>query len=128
MAFESLPLSRVRKASKLLRSQGLKLPKHGRCVTAGYVKEYGSSTRVEVCRDNRGYYVLPASRGAQGLFGTSIARVQKRWQVRGRRADGKKLAFPVMAFDIFEAGRTAEKRARGGRIEDIVLIEPRRRR
>ena len=85
MAFESLPLSRVRKASKLLRSKGLKLPKRGYCVTAGYVKEYGSSTRVEVCRDNRGYYVLPASRGAQGLFGSHKPTIYEALREKLRR-------------------------------------------
>lgn len=71
MAFDSLSVARVRKVSKLLRTQGLKLPKQGRCVTVGYV----GSTRIEVCRDNRGLYALPASTGAQGLFG---ARRRKR--------------------------------------------------
>lgn len=54
---------------------------------------------------------------------SSIARIQKRWQVRGVRVDGKKLAFPVQAFDIIEAGKIAEKMARDGIVTDIVLID-----
>lgn len=54
---------------------------------------------------------------------TSIARTQRRWQIRGVRADGGRLAFPVLAFDIFEAGKIAEKKAKGGHVTDIVLVD-----
>ena len=54
---------------------------------------------------------------------SSTARTQRKWQIRGVRADGGKLAFPVLAFDILEAGKIAEKKARGGRVTDIVLID-----
>jgi hypothetical protein len=139
MAHGALTRGEVRKALKKLRALGVKPPRVGYCVTVvgdnhgprgRTVDYYSRRNKVELCRHpvsrhipgDTGYQII-ADRTNHGLFGTSIARVQKKWQVRGRRTDGKKLAFPVMAFDIFEAGRTAAKRAKGGRIEDIVLID-----
>jgi hypothetical protein len=64
MAFASLTRARVIKASKLLRAQGRKLPKVGYCVLVrGTMSE---TSRVELCRDPRGYYAIPVN---HGLFG-----------------------------------------------------------
>lgn len=52
----------------------------------------------------------------------ATAEVQKMWQIKGIRADGGKLGFPVMAFDIAEASRIAKKKAKGGRIYQISLV------
>ncbi|GEM_PF-3315075 len=53
---------------------------------------------------------------------TSIARVQRKWQIRGVRADGGKLAFPVLAYDHAEASRLAKKKAKSGYVTDVVLL------
>jgi len=66
MAFESLTRARVLKVSKLLRAQGRKLPKRGYCVLVrGTMSE---TSRIELCRDARGYYAIPVQ-GPAGLFG-----------------------------------------------------------
>lgn len=53
----------------------------------------------------------------------SVARTQRKWQIRGVRADGGRLAFPVLAFDHLEASKIAQKKANGGQITDIVLLD-----
>lgn len=65
-----------------------------------------------------------AAAGAGSTY--RVARTQRKWQVRGVRADGGKLDFPVLAYDHAEASKIAEKKARGGQITDIVLIDQRR--
>jgi hypothetical protein len=54
---------------------------------------------------------------------TSVARTQRKWQIRGIRTDGKRLAFPVLAFDHLEASKVAQKKSRGAQITDIVLLD-----
>jgi len=54
---------------------------------------------------------------------TSIARVQRKWQIRGVRADGKKFAFPLLAYDHAEAARLAKKKAKGGYVTDVFLLD-----
>lgn len=53
---------------------------------------------------------------------TSLAKTQKKWQIRGAYKDGKKFAFSILAFDYFEALALGE--ARGyGRVFDVVLLD-----
>lgn len=79
MGHPTLTRARVLKAAKLLRSQGRKLPKMGRCVTVRdakgdvYSRTYRGNYKVEVCRDAGGLYALPPD--TDGLFG---ARRRKR--------------------------------------------------
>lgn len=57
------------------------------------------------------------------------AETEKRWQIRGQSASGKKLAFPVSGFDYADAKKKAKaKLSPGDRIDDIVLIEKRKAR
>ncbi len=51
-------------------------------------------------------------------------RQQKGWQIRGRSANGGKLAFTVMAYDHAEAEKKAKVKVRGGQITDVVLLVP----
>jgi hypothetical protein len=53
---------------------------------------------------------------------TSVARVQRKWQIRGIRPDGKKFAFPVLAFDHAEAAKLA-KHTKSGYVTDVVLLD-----
>jgi len=52
---------------------------------------------------------------------TSIARVQRKWQIRGIRPDGKKFAFSVLAYDHAEASKLA-KHTKSGYVTDVVLL------
>jgi hypothetical protein len=52
---------------------------------------------------------------------TSTARIQNRYQVRGIRPDGGKLAFPILAWDYEDAVKVANQKAKGGTVTDIVL-------
>ena len=53
---------------------------------------------------------------------TSIARVQRKWQIRGIRPDGKKFAFPVLAYDHAEASKLA-RHTKSGYATDVVLLD-----
>lgn len=68
-------------------------------------------------------YLMSAMRKVAPLGMYRVARMQRRWQIRGIRPDGGRLAFPVSAFDYLEAKKIAEKKARGGEITDIVLLD-----
>lgn len=55
------------------------------------------------------------------------AEYSRRWQIRGIDAQGRKLAFPVSAFDHAGAVKAAKAKAPvGSRIDDVVLVEPRK--
>jgi hypothetical protein len=53
---------------------------------------------------------------------TSIARVQRKWQIRGIRPDGKQFAFPVLAYDHAEASKLA-KHTKSGHVTDVFLLD-----
>jgi hypothetical protein len=53
---------------------------------------------------------------------TSIARVQRKWQIRGIRPDGKPFAFSVLAFDHAGASRLA-KHTKSGQVTDVYLLD-----
>ena len=53
----------------------------------------------------------------------AIARIQRKWQIRGTRADGGRLAFPVLAYDHAEAAKLGADKAKGGFITDVVLMD-----
>lgn len=52
----------------------------------------------------------------------SVAEEEKKWKIRGRYPDGKKLEFSVLAFDYSDAKKKAEARKGGAQITDIVLM------
>jgi hypothetical protein len=54
---------------------------------------------------------------------TSTARTQRKWQIRGFREDGGRLAFPVLAYDHTEAARLAKKKAKNGCVTDVFLLD-----
>lgn len=54
---------------------------------------------------------------------TSIARQQRKWQIRGIREDGGRLAFSVLAYDHAEASKLAKKKAKKGTVTEVGLLE-----
>jgi hypothetical protein len=72
---------------------------------------------------SRLHATLAKSRSPAFNQATSVARTQRRWQIRGIRPDGGKLAFVVLAYDHQEAGKLAKAKAKGGTVTDIVLLD-----